>query len=300
MNFSFNKGLKSRNKAMEKKVYSSNIKTVNMIQALPWNVFFDLWKFRIYIYSMSMNTFKGAYKSSYFGVFWQLLVPTFMFAIFYFVFGQIFGGRFLNNESEGPIDYALALFVGLSFFNFFAANFGATGGLIHSQFDFIKSVSFPIHIVPVVSVIPSFITLNISILLSVLVFLLVKGGISSSIVYLPFILIVILLFTLGITWLFSAIAVFVPDIKAVLGPVSLVMMFMCPIFYPLSMVPDRILWVVKYNPLGMIINNSREVILYGNSIPPLELVWMTFTSLLFFSLGYYVFVKLKWLFGDTI
>lgn len=285
---------------MSKVVYTAETESFSWRYVLPWSILNDITRHRTLIAAMVIRDFRGAYQASYLGFFWQFALPMIMLAIFYFVFGQIFGGKFLNNGTETPIDYALALFVGLAFFNFLAQNIGNATSLITSNVSHVKTMLFPIEILSVNSVIGTLINLVIGLSLTFLVLLLAKGGIHASAVCVPFYVLCIFLLALGVSWGLSALAVFIRDVSAITSPLTLILMFMCPIFYPKSMVPKKVLWVIEINPLAIIIEDARSSLLYGTWPDPLSAVTIFLISLAVASGGYFFFMRSKSAFADVM
>ncbi len=281
-------------------VYDSKPSRIVWRQLNPICIVKDLIKYRELIVSMTMQNFRSAYQASYLGIAWQIILPLIMLSIFYFVFGVVLGGRFSNIASESPVDYALALFVGLGFFNFLAQNMGQAPSLITANHAYVKTLSFPLEILPLTIVLNSLLTLAINIMITVIVLLLAKGSIHLSAICSIFYLTCIFLVTIGISWVFSALAVFVRDITAIISPLTLILMFMCPIFYPASMVPKRIKWIIQFNPLAAIIEDVRASLLYGR--------WPTINAMLFVGIGslalavfgYFIFMRFKSAFADVI
>lgn len=285
---------------MSKVIYTSEPEGFSWQQVLPWCILRDILRHRTLIAATTLQNFRAAHQASYLGMTWQILLPVIMLSIFYLVFGQIFGGRFLNNGTETSIDYALALFVGLGFFNFVAQNIGSATSLISANASYVKTLSFPLEILPVISVLNALINLVIGLVLAVLVLLFAKGHLHVSVICTPFYVLCIFLIALGISWGLSALAVFIHDVTAVTSPLTLILMFMCPIFYPASMVPKKIRWVIDTNPLSVIIEDVRASMLYGvwPSLTSLAAVFMA--SLLIAIAGYFFFIRSKSAFADVM
>lgn len=285
---------------MAKVTYVSTPERFGVQHVNPWTIFANLMKHRELITSITVQNFRSTYQSSYLGVAWQAILPMIMLSIFYFVFGVIMGGRFSNIATESRLDYALALFVGLGFFNFLAQNIGSATSLIASNQAYVKSLAFPLEVLSITTVLTSFITLAINVGITLTIFLLAKHSLYMSSVCALFYLLCIFMLTLGVSWILSASAVFIKDITAIVSPLTVILMFLCPIFYPASMVPHKVKWLIEMNPVAVIIENVRASMLYG--------VWPSFSSVIFvflFSfgfaiLGYCVFTRSKMAFADVV
>lgn len=285
---------------MSKVIYTSEPEGFSTQHVLPWNIWRNLLVHRGLIVSMTARDFRAAYKASYLGLVWQVLLPIIMLAIFYLVFGEIFGGRFSNKTAETPLDYALALFVGLSFFNFVAQNMGSAPSLITSNASFVKTLSFPLEILPVTLVLNALLNLTIGLVLTALLLLLARGYLHWSAICVPFYVLCVFLMAVGVTWGLSALAVFIRDVSAIISPLTLILMFMCPIFYPASMVPKRIKWIIDINPLSVLIEDVRASFLYGIWPSPLSMAAILLVSLLAAIIGYFFFMRSKAAFADVM
>lgn len=285
---------------MSKIVYTGEAQKFSWRHIAPWCIVHDLLKHRSLIASMTIRDLRSAYQATYLGVIWQVILPMIMLAIFYFVFGRILGGRFLSNATETPVDYALALFIGLGFFNYLAQNIGNASSLVTSNVSYVKSLSFPLEILSVISVLNVTVNLVVGLFLSLIVFVLAKGYIHWSAICLLFYISCIFLIALGLSWGLSALAVFIRDVAAVTSPLTLILMFMCPIFYPASMVPKNVKWIISVNPLSLIIEDARGALLYGVWPHPLSVLAVLTVSLCFAIGGYAFFMKTKADFADVI
>lgn len=285
---------------MSKVVYTALPENFSWRHIAPWSILRDILRHRSLISSMTVRDFRGAYQASYLGLTWQFVLPLIMLAIFFLVFGQIFGGRFLNNGKETPIDYALALFVGLGFFNFLAQNIGSAPSLVTSNANYVKTLLFPLEILSVNSVLGALINLAISLTLTFLVLLLVKGGLHPSALCIPFYVLCVFLLALGVSWGLSALSVFIRDVSAITSPITLILMFMCPIFYPKSMVPPKVLWIIELNPLAVIIEDARASLLYGVWPELLSATAIFLVALAIASAGYFFFIRSKSAFADVM
>lgn len=266
----------------------------------PWSIIGTVLKYRELIVSITMQNFRSVYQASYLGVAWQVVLPIIMLAIFYYVFGVIMGGKFVQTAIESPLDYALALFVGLGLYNFVAQNIGSATSLIAANQVYVKTLSFPLEIISLTTVLNALLTLLINILLASVILLFAKHGLHPAAICTFFYVACIFMFALGISWALSAVAIFFRDASAIVSPLMIILMFMCPIFYPASMVPKKLHWVIALNPLAVIIEDGRGCLLYGRWPSFHSAVYVFLVSLCMALLGYNVFMRSKNLFADLI
>lgn len=285
---------------MSKVIYSSTAPRFSIRHVNPWCILKDLLKYRELISSITIQNFRSTYRASYLGMAWQIILPLIMLAIFYFVIGIVLGGRFTQSAIESPLDYALALFVGLGFFNFVAQNMGAAPSLVISHQVYVKNLSFPLEIISITNVLNTLFTLAINLLLTALTLLIVKHSLPISALLTFYYVLSIFIITLGISWGLSALAVFIRDIAGIIPPITLMLMFMCPIFYPASMVPKKIKWIVDFNPIAVMIEDVRNCLLYGMFPSILSMLYVLGFSLIVAIIGYYFFMLSKKSFADVI
>ncbi len=285
---------------MSKTVYVSTPEYSALKYVNPWSMISTFMKYRELIISITMQNFRSAYQASYLGVAWQVVLPIIMLTLFYYVFGVIMGGKFVQTAVESPMDYALALFVGLGMYNFVAQNIGSATSLISANQVYVKTLSFPLEIISLTTVLNALLTLLINILLASIILLVTKHTLYPSALCTFFYVTCLFMIALGISWALSAIAIFLRDISAIVSPLLLILMFMCPIFYPASLVPRKLHWVIIINPLALIIEDARGALLYGRWPALHSVVYVLIVSLVMALLGYVVFMRSKNIFADLI
>lgn len=285
---------------MSKTVYVSTPTYSAWTYLNPWSMISTFIKYRELIISITMQNFRSAYQASYLGVAWQVVLPIIMLTLFYYVFGVIMGGKFVQTAMESPMEYALALFVGLGMYNFVAQNIGSSTSLISANQVYVKTLSFPLEIISLTTVLNALLTLIINILLASGILLVSKHLLYPSAVCIVFYIACLFMIALGISWALSAIAIFLRDVSAIVSPLLLILMFMCPIFYPASMVPKKLHWVININPLAVIIEDGRGALLYGRWPALPSMTYVLVVSMLTGLLGYVVFMRSKNIFADLI
>jgi len=285
---------------MSKIIYKAESQNFKWSFVLPWLIIKDLYRHRLMIRTMTVRDFHSAYQASYLGLMWQILLPLIMLAIYYFIIGKVLGGRFLPIGDEGPLDFALALFIGLAFFNTFAQSLGSASNLIISNVTYVKTLSFPLEVLPLVASINSLINLFISICITMLVLLFSRGGLPLSAILMPIYILSLFLLILGVMYGISALAVFFRDITPIMSPLILLLMFICPIFYPMSMVPVNLRWLMMLNPLAIIIEDARGCLLGGLWPSSGGLSALFVVSITVFVSGFYFFMRAKPAFSDVM
>jgi lipopolysaccharide transport system permease protein len=249
-------------------------------------LFKSLWKNRNLIHDLAKREIVGRYKGSFLGLCWSLLIPIIMLLVYTFVFGVIFKARWTNG-TESQVAFALNLFAGLIVFNFFAECVNRAPSLIVNNVNYVKKVVFPLEILSVVSLCAAFFHFLVSFLVLLLAGVTLGGTSLSSLYLLPLIIFPLAPLTLGVSWFLAALGVYVRDVAQITSVVLSVLMFMSPVFYPLSALPEGIRTVVEWIPLNIIIDQFRQTVLdpqridlgqYGfTAMASLGLAWLGFT-----------------------
>lgn len=251
------------------------------------------------ILALSKREILAKYKGSFIGILWSFLIPLLMLSVYTFVFSVVFKAKW-NVESDSKTEFALILFTGLIFFNFFSDCISKAPSLITSNTNYVKKIVFPLEILPIVSLCSALYQLAISGTVWLLFYIIFFGIPPVTIFQLPLLLIPFILFVLGSSWLLSALGVYVRDINQVIGVVITVLMFMSPIFYPITIVPETFRKFLLISPITFMVEEARSVMVMGTSIDyklyTVHLVIAITTSII----GYVFFMKTKKGFADVL
>ncbi len=252
------------------------------------------------IWQLTLRDALGRYQGSHLGVAWSLLNPLGLLAIESVVFGLIFQARFTPYPSEGPMDYALALFAGLLVFNVFAEALTRSPSLVVTQPNYVTKVVFPLEILSINIVLSAMLNMCISLLPLCAGLLLLRGHIAWTLLVWPALLPPLFCFCLGISWLLSATGVFFRDLNASVVVLLNIVMYGSAIFYPINKVPPALMPLVKYNPIAWFVEQSRNLAVWGVLPDP-----RLYGSLLLFSIGvmlagYFVFSRARRGFADVL
>jgi lipopolysaccharide transport system permease protein len=198
------------------------------------------------------------YRGAMFGVAWVFLNPLIMLAIFAYVFGQIFQARWPQQETGAP--FWLVLYSGLIAFNIFAEAVSRAPASVRGTPSYVKKIIFPLEILPLVPLGAALVhgTFNFLILLAALAW---TGHLTPSVALYPLMLLPLLLLALGLSWFFAAWGVFIKDMNQIVPPFVQMLMFLSPVLYPASAVPEILRPLYHYNPLGVVIESCRNAAL---------------------------------------
>ena len=260
----------------------------------------DVWRNRRLVNNLSQREIVGRYRGSLLGIFWSFLTPLLMLTVFTFVFGEIFQAKWGARQTSGPLDFAVALFAGLLVFNLFSECIGRAPGLIIGNPNYVKKVIFPLETLSLVSLIAGLFHFIAGSAILLLLMLLSSWEISWHVVFIPVILLPFALLILGLSWSLSALGVYLRDIGQLISPLLTALMFLSPIFYPLSTVDDKFLLIYQANPLTFITEQVRMVLL-ENTFPDWTgyLYYSCVSCLVAFG-GYAMFQKTRKGFADVL
>lgn len=251
------------------------------------------------IFSLTRREVLGRYRGSLIGILWSFLTPLLMLGIYTFVFSVVFQARW-GGETGSRTDFALVLFAGLMIFNLFSETINRAPGLVLENANFVKKVVFPLEILPVVSLGTALFHFSISFLVWLLFTLLFRGIPPLTILLLPVVLLPFFLIILGAGWMLSSLGVYVRDVSQIIGVVVTVSMFLSPLFYSITALPEPYRIFMHLNPLTFVIEEARGVMIWGEGIHWLGWGLYLLISLGVAGLGFFWFSKTKKGFADVI
>ncbi|HCC08697.1 TPA: phosphate ABC transporter permease [Candidatus Woesebacteria bacterium] len=257
--------------------------------------FAELWRYRELFVIFAWRDIKVRYKQTFLGGAWaifQPLVSTFIFTIFF--------GR-LAKIPSGALPYALFVLCGLVFWNFFSgALTHASNSLIENE-NIVKKVYFPRLILPLSSIITSFIDFGIS-LVMMLIFAIVLGFIPS-LMFIPILIIGILIAGIGAGGLglfLSAFNVKYRDVRYILPFFIQTMLFLTPVIYPTSIVSNTNKYIMAINPMTGVIEAIRVTIAGTGNIDWILLGLSAASTIFFFIIGLVYFRQTEAFFADIV
>ncbi len=260
----------------------------------------DLWRHRELLWQFTLRNVELRHKGSHLGLIWSVLNPLLMLGLYVFVFYYIFGGKFGVLPNETKVDFALGVFFGLTLFQFFAEVLGISPTLIVGNPNFVKKVVFPLEILPAATVGGAVFHLGISLMLAVLGAIFLGHGIDWGILWLPVIVAPLVLVALGTAWLFSALGVFFRDLGQIMQFLTMALMYASAVFFSASKIPPQIWVYLRFNPVMLAIELSRDAALWQRPINYHHLAYLYAAGLLACILGHLAFRKMKPAFADVL
>lgn len=211
---------------------------------------------------MVWKEFSARYRGSFFGLLWAILNPLLTVLVFAFVFGTLFQARW-GDRTASSFDFVCIALAGLLAHGILAETIGRAPGLILAHVSFVKKVIFPLEILPVTTVVGAAINGLIGLAVVLVVYAVAHGGAAPTALFVPLILLPYLVLVLGIALFFSATGVFLRDLGQVAGSLTMLTLFLAPIFYPIEMVPPAYRPLLYLNPLTFTVEQMRAVAFFG-------------------------------------
>ncbi len=216
-------------------------------------------------YQLTKREITGRYKGSMLGIFWSFVNPLLMLVVYTVFFSMILKVRWGSN-GESQTDFAMLLFVGLIMYSFIAECINRAPGLVTGNVNYVKKVVFPIAVLPAVSCGSALFHWLISMVVLLLALLVTGHGIvSTSLLIFP-VMVPLVLYGLGIGWFLASVGVFLRDLNQIVGVITQVLMFMSPVFFSVTKIPESFRGIFLANPLTTIIEQARAVLIFGQSL----------------------------------
>jgi lipopolysaccharide transport system permease protein len=260
----------------------------------------SLWRNRQLIAQMTRREVMGRYKGSALGLAWSFFNPVFMLVVYTFVFSVIFKSRWGVGGEESKTQFAVVLFVGMIVHGLFAEVLNRAPGLIISNVNYVKKVVFPLEILPVIAMGATLFHSLISLGVLLTTVALFNGYLHWTAIFTPLVLLPLVIFTLGLAWMMASLGVFLRDVGQTIGIFTMVMMFLSPVFYPVTALPEEFRPWLMANPLTFIIEQAREVLIWGRLPNWIGLGSYTLIAVAIAWAGYAWFQKTRKGFADVL
>lgn len=243
-------------------------------------------KYGFLIKQLVGRDFKVKYKRSVLGVLWSLLYPVMMTAVMAIIFSNFF------KMSTPGVSYLAYLITGLTYFNYYSEASNLAMSSVVANFALINKVYIPKYIFPLEKALFVGINFLLSLIPLYAVVLFTGTGLCWQHILLPYSFICLFIFTLGMCFILSTVAVFLRDMFYIYGIVITIWTYMTPIMYDINMVgASKFIYLLKLNPLYQYINFARTIILY-HRVPTLGQFGMCLASaLVVLFIGIIVFRK---------
>lgn len=255
-----------------------------------------LWQRRELLWSMTGRNVRSLYKQSILGYAWIFVNPLMQILVLTFVFSTIL--RIGMDVIAHP--FPLFLFVALLPWIFFSSAVASATDSITGSASLVTKVYFPREILVVATVFSKIVDLLFGVLILLGLMAFYSEYPSWTLVWVPAIFAMQLLFTVGISLPLAALNLFFHDVRYLVGVILMIWFYITPIIYPLDIVPERYKMLFELNPLSRVVNAYRRVLLDGTSLGMESFLVGMGAALLVFLLGYYLFKRMEAGFADRI
>lgn len=265
----------------------------------PVFLFNYFWKHKELIRQFTKREVQARYKGTFLGIFWSILTPLLMLSVYTFVFSVVFKGRW-GIESGNKFEFAIILFSGLTLFNIFTESLNKSPSLIVGNANYVKKVVFPLEILPVVSLLSTLIHALVSGLILIFAVNIFIGLSSWQTITAVLSIFPMIMLTLGFSFIVSALGVYIRDIAYSIVVITNVLVYLTPVFYPISAVPEFVRRIMYFNPLTIIVENFRNSVI-SSALPNWgELILVMIISYFIMVIGLILFKKLSRGFSDVL
>ncbi|MFT4520013.1 MAG: lipopolysaccharide transport system permease protein [Halioglobus sp.] len=267
-----------------------------------WSLVYSLFSNRSLIASMAKREVISRYRGSLIGLAWSFLNPILLLLVYTFVFSVVFKARWGGSRfGEGDdASVAIMIFTGMIVHALFSECIVRSPRLITGNVNFVKRVVFPLEILPWVAMgAASFHTL-VSLLVLIIGQFILAGHVPWTALLIPIVFLPLILMTMGFTWLFAASGVYFRDLSQLSAFISTILLFLSPVFYPLSAIPEKYQAVYYLNPLTYIIEVTRDLLIAGQLPSLIHLSLYFLASLCVAMLGFSWFQKTRRGFADVL
>ncbi len=249
------------------------------------NVFKEIYNYRELLKTNIKKEIRGKYKGSWLGVLWTFLNPLLMLAVYAFVFPYILRVNVDN--------YTIFMIVALIPWNFFTTAIQSGTGSVVANGNILKKVYFPREIIPISITTSQLVNFLITCIIMA-VFIIFSGvGFSVHVLLFPLLVLIQYILILGLTFILSALTVFVRDIDHFVSVILMLGFYATPIVYQGEMLPKKFQIFLKLNPMAQLVEAYRSILYYHRLPDMTMLVVWGLGSIVLLVVGYLIFKKLE-------
>lgn len=252
------------------------------------------------IATMARRDVVGRYQGSVLGLTWSFFNPLLMLAIYTFVFSVVFNARWGADGATSRTDFAILLFVGMIIHGLFAECVNRAPSLILSNVNYVKKVIFPLESLPWVALMSALFHAVVSLAVLLLAQLVLSHALPWTVLLFPFVLLPLVVATLGFSWFLAALGVYLRDVSQITGMFTTALLFLSGVFYPISALPQEYQLILRLNPLAYIIDQSRNTLIFGRMPDPLEWSFYMLGAVATAAAGFAWFQRTRKGFADVV
>lgn len=252
--------------------------------------------------SLVQRDLEARYKGSILGNWWPLLNQLSQLLIYTYVFSIVLKVKLsLHGLPENNFTFGMWLYAGLLPWGAFTAGFTQSAASVISQPNLVKKIVFPLALLPLVPVFSAFIESSVGLILLILIVGIFSHTVHLSLCLLPMVWLPQVLLTAGLGYLAAGLTVFLRDIPQGLGVLTNLWLYLTPVVYPASVIPEEWrTWVFWLNPLAAIVELYRDIVLEGQIKHWTEWGTASLISVIIFYLGFWSYRRLRPAFADVL
>ena len=254
------------------------------------------WLLRYFIHRQVTRS----YRRSYLGLVWAILGPLVWVFFLALIFSNVLDIKDRTVQGDPTLNFGLFLYCGLLPFLTFSEALNKGINSIRSNSGLVQKVVFPLEILPFTNAIASMVDKVFGFGALLIMLLLFGRTLHPTLLYMPVIVVLQVIFILGLTYIMAVLGTFLPDVAEVMRPVIRGMFFVTPILWPAGLLPENLSWIENYNPLAYLVNAYRDLILNGTLPGALSTLYFTLFSVALFIFGFALFVRLRPKFADHL
>jgi ABC-2 type transport system permease protein len=249
---------------------------------------------------LAQRQWARSYQGSYLGLVWAFLSPLMMVVLLTVIFSEVLGIRFREVTGDSTLNFGLYLYCGLLPFLAYSQALTQGVNVIRRNSNLVQGVVFPLEILPMATIITSLIQSMFGVGALMVVLMVLEHRLHWTALMLPLVIVPQLLFTLGLCYLMAVAGTYVPDIRETLRALVRATFFITPILWPPERVPEDLRFLVDYNPLAVLVESYRRLILDGELPNAEAAVYFSLFAAVLFAVGLTVFIWFKDNFADLI
>lgn len=258
-----------------------------------------LTKHRELTFEMARREISDRYAGQAFGMLWAVGHPTFMIALYIFVFAFVFKQK-IGGTAEMPLDYTTYLLSGLVSWLSFQESLTKSCSAITSNASLVKQVVFPLEILPVKGVLACIFPMAVSLVLLILYVFIKTGGLPVTYLLLPALILMQAMAMIGLAYILAPIGAYFRDIKDLMMLFATAGVYLMPVFYLPNWVPELFRPLLYLNPFSYLIWCYQDALYFGRFQHPTAWIITLITSTATFVGGYRIFRKLKPTLGNLL
>lgn len=251
------------------------------------------------MWQLTKREIVGRYRGSMIGVLWAFLHPLALLMVYTVVFKGVFGARWAGS-SDSASEFGLFLFAGLIVHSFVSESVHRAPYLIVNNSNYVKKVIFPLEVLAWTSLGASLFHAGMSTITLILLAFVLQHSVSWTVFLFPLTMFPLALGTVGISWILASTGVFFRDIGHAMGPIMTIVLFLSPVFYPESAMPEALRPLLHANPLTFFINQTRDLLIWGKLPTGFEIMTYCVAGYGLAWLGLFWFQKSRKAFADAL